>query len=120
MEVRGMSSVAAGRPADRDRDPVLRFLTALVAAALGVDWRWLAAPSRGKASVAFARQVAMYLAHTVLALTYAQVGAAFGRDRTTAAYACRIVEERRDDSRVDALVGLMERALADWPRHACR
>jgi chromosomal replication initiation ATPase DnaA len=50
----------------------------------------------------------MYLAHVGFGLRYGAIGAGFGRDRTTAARACRLVEERRDDPSVDALLGALE------------
>ncbi len=52
----------------------------------------------------------MYLAHVTLGLTYSEVGRAFGRDRTTAAYACQLIEERRDDPAIDAVLGSLENA----------
>jgi hypothetical protein len=54
----------------------------------------------------------MYLAHVTFGLNYAEVGRAFGRDRTTAAYACRLIEERRDDPAVDAVLGSLESACS--------
>lgn len=57
----------------------------------------------------------MYISHTRLGLSYTAVGFAFGRDRTTAAHACRTVEERREDPAVDAVVDLLERAIDVWP-----
>ena len=39
----------------------------------------------------------MYLCHVVHALTFEAIGRVFGRDRTTVSYACRVVEDRRDD-----------------------
>ena len=53
----------------------------------------------------------MYLAHTRLGLSYAGAGSLFGRDRTTAAYACRQVEERREDPRLDSILDYLERAI---------
>jgi chromosomal replication initiation ATPase DnaA len=55
---------------------------------------------------AFARQTAMYLAHTVLGRSFSEVGLLFDRDRTMAAHACRLIEERRDDPAIDALHAL--------------
>src|SRR5207253_1177264 len=46
------------------------------------------AGTRGRPHVAFARQVAMYLAHVACGLTLTQVGHVFARDRTTVAHAC--------------------------------
>jgi hypothetical protein len=52
----------------------------------------------------------MYLAHVAFGLSYSEVGRAFGRDRTTAAHACRLIEDRRDEPPVDALLGALEHA----------
>jgi len=80
------------------------------------------------AHVAAARQLAMYLVYTTLGGNMAKVGAFFGRDRTTVAYACRIVEDRRDegDTAFDAELARLERAAGELAtrstevRHACR
>ena len=86
-------------------------LRAIVAAAFGIRVETLQNGRRGRASVAFARQVAIYLAHTRLGLPYGRAGAVFGRDRTTAAHACRRVEERRDDPRFDTMIDYLEHAV---------
>ena len=65
-------------------------------------------PCRGGSEIAFARQVAMYLAHVGCGLTYTQAAALYARDRTTAAHACRLVEERRDNPAFDRILGLLE------------
>jgi chromosomal replication initiation ATPase DnaA len=80
------------------------------AAAFAVPVGELIATTRRQPYVAFARQSAMYLAHVAFGLSYSEVGHAFGRDRTTAAYACRLIEERRDDPAVDAVLGSLENA----------
>jgi chromosomal replication initiation ATPase DnaA len=82
-----------------------------VAAAFTVPIRELRAPSRRGAPTALARQSAMYLAHVALGLTFTEVGRAFGRDRTTAAYACRKIEDRRAEARLDAALAELEHAL---------
>ena len=77
-------------------------------------------PSRGKAPCALARQVAMYLAHVCLGLTMSEVGRTFGRDRTTVAHACGVVEDRRDDPIFDRALELLEWAVMArtvWPAH---
>jgi chromosomal replication initiation ATPase DnaA len=86
------------------------LVEALVASAFAIPPRDLRMRTRGEAAVAFARQTAMYLAHVSLGLSLSEVGRAFGRDRTTAAHACRVVEERRDDPRIDALLTRLESA----------
>ena len=71
----------------------------------------LSRQSRGRANVALARQVAMYLAHVACGLTFTDIGGLFGRDRTTVAHACSLVEDRRDDPMFDTFVELLESAV---------
>ncbi len=78
----------------------------------------LRATSRGEAQIAFARQVAMYVAHVWFALPLTEVGRRFDRDRTTVAHACRVVEDRRDDPRIDRIVAAIESAADLWHRLA--
>ena len=68
-------------------------------------------PTRGPSGVAFARQVAMYQAHVVGGLTLSRVGELFGRDRTTVSHACAVVEDRRDNARLDLALGYLDRAV---------
>ncbi|MFZ5689748.1 MAG: helix-turn-helix domain-containing protein [Pseudomonadota bacterium] len=68
----------------------------------------LCAATRGRSNVAFARQTGMYLARVTLGMTLAQAGLLFARDRTTAAHACRLVEDLRDDVQFDTLLDAME------------
>jgi chromosomal replication initiation ATPase DnaA len=65
-------------------------------------------PTRGRSRIAFARQVAMYLAHVTFGLTLTAVGRAFGRDRTTVSHACALVEDARDDPDFDRTLELLE------------
>jgi len=69
------------------------------------------APTRRAAPVAEARQIAMYLMHVVFGMSLSAVGRHFGRDRTTAAHACRQIEDRRDDHDFDVLVDRLEFAI---------
>lgn len=96
----------------------LRVLQSLVAASFTVPARELRSATRRSASIALARQSAMYLAHVALGLSYAEVGRVFRRDRTTAAHACRVVEERRDNPAFDAALCLLEAAIARPDGHA--
>jgi chromosomal replication initiation ATPase DnaA len=91
-----------------------RFLEGIVALAFGVRAEALRAETRGRSPVAAARQVGMYLAHTRLHLRYEDAGAFFSRDRTTAAHACRRVEDRREDTSFDSLLDCLERAIDVW------
>jgi chromosomal replication initiation ATPase DnaA len=66
------------------------------------------APTRGAPDAAYARQVAMYLAHIGFALSFETIGRVFNRDRTTVAHACRVVEDGRDDVKLDRRVAALE------------
>lgn len=70
----------------------------------------LIATTRRSHYAAFARQSAMYVSHVAFGLSFTEIGRAFGRDRTTAAYACRLIEERRDDPAIDAVIAPLENA----------
>jgi hypothetical protein len=109
--------VGGGRKPDESEglERAARLLEGLVGSAFGIGGAALLAPRRGVAEIAVARQVAMYLAHTRLGVSLTLAGAFFGRDRTTAAHACRRVEERREDPRFDAILGCLERAVDVWP-----
>lgn len=98
--------------ADQVRSANARAIVeAAIAAAFAVPVQELRMATRGAASIAFARQSAMYLAHVALGLSYSDVGRIFERDRTTAAHACRLVEERREDPWLDAMLDALEQAL---------
>jgi hypothetical protein len=57
------------------------------------------------------RQISMYVCHVVLRLSLSDIGAAFGRDRTTVGHACNVVEDRRDDAAFDQFVSSIERVV---------
>jgi hypothetical protein len=86
------------------------------AAAFAVPVGELISSTRRSPYVAFARQSAMYLAHVTFGLNYSEVARAFGRDRTTAAHACQLIEERRDDPAVDSILGSLEDACGTLRR----
>ncbi|KAB2919592.1 MAG: hypothetical protein F9K29_04545 [Hyphomicrobiaceae bacterium] len=85
--------------------PVLEFAVCRVFAVRGPE---LWSITRGHPSTAFARQVAMYLAHVACGLTLTEVGQIFARDRTTVAHACGVIEDRRDDPAFDRSLELLE------------
>lgn len=89
-----------------------RMLTEAIGEALGVRPDRILSPVRGTARVALARQVAIYLARTRLGLSFTEAGRLFRRDRTTAAHACRRIEESRDDAHFDALIDRLDVAIA--------
>lgn len=91
-----------------DNECICRLMETAIASAFAVSVNELRAPSRRSQRVAFARQSAMYLAHVVLGLNYSASGMLFSRDRTTAAHACQVVEDRRDDPAIDRLLQQLE------------
>lgn len=102
------------RPAD---DPPLslealhssrRVIELAVSEVFGIEGGHLAHLTRGVARTAFARQVAMYLAHVACRMSLTEVGRVFGRDRTTVAHACRLVEDKRDNATLDRALDLLE------------
>lgn len=86
-------------------------LEQVVCAMFAVPRHELSAARRGRARVAFARQVAMYLAHVGLGLNLTRVGALFGRDRTTVAHGCAVVEDKREDPAFDRALCIVESVL---------
>ena len=97
-----------------DRRTVRRMIEVTVAAALNLPVDELAAKTRRTAPVAFARQISMYCAHVTFGWALTEAGAVFCRDRTTAAHACRVVEDRRDSPHIDAVVSTVEEQLQSW------
>jgi hypothetical protein len=93
---------------ETERAAQAAFMQELVARALDISIAEMRAPTRCRAPVAFARQVAMYLAHVTFGFSLSAVGRHFGRDRTTAAHACRQIEDRRDDPVFDMLLDRLE------------
>ncbi len=54
----------------------------------------------------------MYLCHVGFSLSFEAIGRLFGRDRTTVAHACRVIEERREDIWFDCRVTTLEHICA--------
>jgi chromosomal replication initiation ATPase DnaA len=90
---------------------VRQAIESAVAAVFAVGVDELRGPTRGSARTAFARQVAMYLAHVGCGVSLTEVGQLFERDRTTVAHACGLVEDRRDDPDFDHRLDHLERAV---------
>lgn len=112
---RAMEIGLAARGLDpAERVAARRVIEATVAVSFDLPVAEIAAPTRRQAPVAFARQVAMYVAHVGLGLSLTDTGALFERDRTTAAHACRVVEDRRDDGDLDRLLDAIEEVVVSW------
>ncbi len=83
----------------------------IVSDVFGVEPEQLRRATRGRAKIALARQVAMYIAHVGYGMSLTEVGRLFDRDRTTVAHACGVVEVRRDDAAFDEAVVLLEQIV---------
>jgi chromosomal replication initiation ATPase DnaA len=105
IEVRGSS---------RNNPPAVDLVEQLVMRAFEIVLPTLVAVRRGRAQVAFARQVAIYLTHVHLGLTLTASARFYCRDRTTASHACRRVEDRREDPEIDRRIEAVETALDRW------
>jgi chromosomal replication initiation ATPase DnaA len=104
-------SVSSPRSAAPFPDPeaIRCRVAACVIADFGISADELAFGSRGSPRASLARQVAMYLCHVDFALSFEGIGRLFHRDRTTVAYACRVIEERREDVWFDSRIATLER-----------
>lgn len=60
-----------------------------------------------------ARQLAMYVANVVYGVGMSACARAFGRDRSTVSYACRRVEDERDDPQFDQRLEALERLIRE-------
>lgn len=88
-----------------------RYVVAVVASARGIRPMEMLHPTRSRPAVAGARQLAMYLSHVLLGMTMTEVGRFFGRDRTTVAHACALVEDAREDPLIDRDIDALEMAV---------
>ncbi|MCB1521216.1 MAG: chromosomal replication initiator DnaA [Hyphomicrobiaceae bacterium] len=100
---------AIARPSCRDVKRAVIERT--VEQVFGVAHCDLRRSTRGRAKVARARQVAMYLAHVVCGMTLTDVGRLFDRDRTTVSHACSVIEDERDNQAFDRVLELLEMAV---------
>lgn len=106
--MKGLNARASDRAAAQLSAAVTSF-------ALSVEAEEIFGDLRGSADVALARQAAMYLCHVAFELSLTRVAAAFGRDRSTVAHACHVIEDRRDDPAFEHWIGALELVLRETP-----
>jgi hypothetical protein len=113
-----MRSATARRPEraasfrDLERARRRALLEEVVTATFPVTGVELRMRERSDARTSFGRHVAMYLAHVGWGIGFSEVGRMFGRDRTTVRYACAVIEDRRDEPRLDRTLDLLAHCLA--------
>ena len=114
LAVRAPRAVPVATPPKHARawHDLREMIETLVSASLAIPAATLRTRTRGHARAAAARQTAMYIAHVALGLNFAQTGRLFDRDRTTAAQACRRIEDLRDDPAFDLTLAALEKACA--------
>lgn len=92
-----------------------RLVVTAVALEFGIADMPVKRPRGGSSRMSFASQIAMYLTHTVYQINLARVARAYSRDRSTAAHACRVVEDSRDDPFMDDRIAKLEIFLEHAP-----
>ena len=95
------------------REAVCALCVKTVSMALDVPLHNVHANGRCHAEAALARQIAMYLCHTIFSLLLTEIGLYFRRDRTTVAYACSLVEDKRDEMSFDIMLEQLESLLVE-------
>lgn len=88
----------------RTCDHVLDILSAF----FNISGKELRSHSRCERAVARVRQIGMYVVHVTLGMSMTEVGRAFGRDRSTVAHACHLIEDMREDQDFDRIVQTVE------------
>jgi len=81
---------------DRSSQVTVESVQQVIAAQFAVKLADLKSPKRTR-SLAFARQVAMYLARKLAGASLPAIGEKFGRDHSTVIHAIQVIEKRCDD-----------------------
>jgi chromosomal replication initiation ATPase DnaA len=115
VDNRENGGVDAGQRREAQDRARVSLAISLAAFALGVPEGQVRCATRGANEAAYARAVAMYLAHAGFGMSLARVGLAFRRDRSTVAHACHRIEDQRDDARFDSWIGALEDAVRSAP-----
>jgi chromosomal replication initiation ATPase DnaA len=92
-----------------------RLAQQAVAFVFGEAGEELTALSRRTSTMSRARQIAMYLVHVAFGMSLGRVALAFRRDRSTVSYACRVVEDHREDEAFDDCLDRLEEFLRAAP-----
>ncbi|MBO6918260.1 MAG: hypothetical protein JJ858_07515 [Rhizobiaceae bacterium] len=61
--------------------------------------------------VKFIKHLAIYLCHVVLGHSMRKIARGIGLDRTSVSYACRKIEDKRDDYEAEQFISLCERLI---------
>lgn len=105
---------SARNKSDNEKGPTASLemsVVQLIGTYAHVSVRMMLHPSRCRANIADARQLAMYLLHVTAGRNMSEIGAFFGRDRTTVSHACGRIEDQRDSVEFDQAVTGLEGAV---------
>jgi len=100
----------AGNPADAIA--LCDAIIDLTAIFFNVSSKDLRSSGRAPKPVSRVRQIGMYVGHVTLGLKMTEVGAGFGRDKSTVVHACHTIEDMRDDEDFDLIVARVERLVS--------
>lgn len=109
----GTGEGGAGKSPANIGDFVADESIALAAEAVRIPISEIRSPTRERAKAAFARQIAIYIAHCTGRISIGDLAAIFKRDRTTIAHAIAAIEDRRDDAFFNAQIDIIEADLRD-------
>ena len=113
-EIAGSTSVeqlCGMRGREVQGEPFVTFVNRMVAAAFSISSDQLLGRDRGNRRTIRARQIAMYLLRTSLSMRLCRIAEVYGRDRTTIAHACSVVEDLRDRPDFDSRMMELEKTL---------
>ncbi len=74
----------------------------------------IASKSKGRPSMGRNKQLAAYLSHVALSVSFVHLSQQLQCDRSTIDAACARVEDLRDDKNKDQLISLFETVLTAW------
>lgn len=77
------------------------FVNQMAASAFELTSERLLRVDRGNARATRARQISIYLMHTVLSFPLIKIARIYKKDRTTIGHACRVIEDLRDNPAFD-------------------
>lgn len=99
------------RPLDERPFQACDHVLDILSAFFNISGRDLRSHSRCERAVARVRQIGMYVVHVTLGMTMSEVGRAFGRDRSTVAHACHLIEDMREDRDFDRIIHTVETVI---------
>lgn len=97
-------------PMGRTREQIW-LVQLTVSQTMDVPFAELFSDSRQRPRAALARQVAMYLCHTLFSVKVTDTAQAFGRNPSTVSHALRRIEDLRDDEKFDRTLNTIETKL---------